>query len=106
MPEGKHLGAELGVGAGADEHEIGDEAYELVGEAKKHGDGSCPITPTIRAGEGASTSSPPRPEGAPSELTVRVLLHTCGGGQVDLPAARLYLIDQGGKFASEQVIFY
>ncbi len=29
-----------------------------------------------------------------------------GGGQVDLPAARLYLVDEGGKIASEQVIFY
>ena len=64
MPKGKHLGAELGVGAGADEHEIGDEAHELVGEAEKHGDGSCPITPAIRAGEGARALPPPRPEGA------------------------------------------
>src|SRR5215467_14979321 len=36
----KHLGAELGVGTGADEHEIGDKADELVREAKKHGDRS------------------------------------------------------------------
>ena len=63
MPEGKHLGAELGVGAGADEHEVGDEAHELVGEAEKHGHGSCPITPTIRAGEGARALPLPRPEG-------------------------------------------
>ncbi len=66
MPEGKHLGAELGVGAGADEHEIGDEAHELVDEAEKHGDGSCPITPTIGAGEGARALHPPRPEGCSS----------------------------------------
>jgi len=63
MPEGKHLGAELGVGAGADEDEIGDEAHELVGEAEKYGDGSCPIPPTIGAGEGARALPTPRPEG-------------------------------------------
>src|SRR5262249_21107814 len=63
MAEGKHLGADLGVGAGADEHEVGDEAHELVGEAEQHGHGSCPITPTIRASEGASALPPPRPEG-------------------------------------------
>ena len=43
MAEGKHLGAELGVGASADEHEVSDEADELVREAEKHADGSCPI---------------------------------------------------------------
>lgn len=29
-----------------------------------------------------------------------------GTGKVDLPAARLYRIEDGGKIASEQVIFY
>lgn len=29
-----------------------------------------------------------------------------GGGAVDLPAARLYLVDDGGKITSEQVLFY
>ena len=83
MPEGKHLGAELGVGAGADEHEIGrntwkswsapcssacerpcrdDEAHELVGEAEKHGDGSCPMTHDSRRRRRQSVT-PPRPEG-------------------------------------------
>ena len=75
MPEGKHLGAELGVGAGADEHEIGDEAHELVGEAEKHGDGSCPITP-----QSASVTPQERyahgGRRAPFELTPRVLRHT------------------------------
>src|SRR5262249_28775819 len=43
MAEGEHLGAELRIGAGADEHEVSNEADELVGEAEKHADGSCPI---------------------------------------------------------------
>jgi hypothetical protein len=43
VAEGKHLGAELGVGASTDEHEVSDEADELVREAEKHADGSCPI---------------------------------------------------------------
>ena len=38
MPEGEDLGAELGVGAGADENEVNDEADKLVREAEKHGD--------------------------------------------------------------------
>jgi len=29
-----------------------------------------------------------------------------GGGKVELPAARLYLLDDDGKIQSEQVIFY
>ena len=29
-----------------------------------------------------------------------------GAGEVDVPAARLYLIDGAGKVASEQVVFY
>jgi SnoaL-like domain len=29
-----------------------------------------------------------------------------GAGQVDLPAARLYLLNAGGKIDSEQVVFY
>jgi hypothetical protein len=36
-------------------------------------------------------------------LTVEVDL---GGGKVELPAARLYLLDDDGKIRSEQVIFY
>ena len=43
MAEREHLGAELRVGAGADENQIGEEADELVREAEKHGDRSCPM---------------------------------------------------------------
>ena len=39
---------ELGVGAGADEDQVGEVASELVREAEKHGRESCPIYPTIR----------------------------------------------------------
>ncbi len=46
--EGEHLGAELRIGAGADQHEVSNEADELVGEAEKPAGGSCPIAPTIR----------------------------------------------------------
>ena len=47
MAQRKHLGAELGVGAGADEDQVGEEASELVREPEKHGRESCPIYPTI-----------------------------------------------------------
>ena len=36
---------------------------ELIGEAEKHGDGSCPIAPAIRAGDGPGALHPPRAEG-------------------------------------------
>ena len=42
MAEGKDLGAELGVGAGADQHKVDDEEDELVGEAEKHDGGTRP----------------------------------------------------------------
>ena len=48
MAEGKHLGAELGVGTGADQHEVDDEEDELVGEAEKHARGTRPAAATIR----------------------------------------------------------
>jgi hypothetical protein len=48
MAEGEHLSAELPIGAGADQHEVSNEADELVGEAEKHAGGSCPIASTIR----------------------------------------------------------
>jgi hypothetical protein len=48
MAEGKHLGAELGVGAGADQDEIDHEEDELVGEAEKHAGGTRPYASTIR----------------------------------------------------------
>lgn len=38
--EGDHLRAELGIGAGADQHEIDYEEDELVGEAKKRARGT------------------------------------------------------------------
>ena len=37
MPQSEHFGAELGVGVGADDDEVSDEADELVGQAEKHG---------------------------------------------------------------------
>ena len=48
MAEGKHLGAELGVGAGADQDEVDDEEDQLVGEAEKHARGKRPAATTIR----------------------------------------------------------
>ncbi len=48
MAEGKHLGAELGVGAGADQYEVDDEENELVGEAEKRARGTRPAAATIR----------------------------------------------------------
>ena len=72
MAEGKHLGAELGIGAGADEHEVTNEADELVGEAEKHVGGSCPIAPTVRGRDGALSPRAFRP---PIELTPHGLRH-------------------------------
>ncbi len=48
MAEGKHLCAELGVGAGADQDEVDHEEDELVGEAEKHARGTRPAATTIR----------------------------------------------------------
>ena len=48
MAEGKHLGAELGVGAGADQDQVDHEEDELVGEAEKHARGTRPAATTIR----------------------------------------------------------
>ena len=42
MAESKHLGAELGVGAGVDQDEVDHEDDELVGEAEKHACGTRP----------------------------------------------------------------
>jgi len=76
MAEGEHLGAELGVGARADEHEVCDEADELVREAEQHGDGSCPIgDPTIERAMAPRALRPPCPR-AQFELTPMVLRHT------------------------------
>ena len=41
----RDLGAELRIGAGADQHEVSNEADELVGEAEKHAGRSGPIAP-------------------------------------------------------------
>ena len=48
MAESKHLGVELGVGAGADQDEVDHEEDELVGEAEKHARGTRPTATTIR----------------------------------------------------------
>ena len=55
LAEGKHLGAELGVGAAAEQHEVDDKEDELVGEAEKHAGGTRPAGATIRR------RSPPAP---------------------------------------------
>jgi len=47
MTESKHLSAELGVGAGADQDQVDDQAAELVGEAEKHPRGTRPAAATI-----------------------------------------------------------
>ena len=55
MAEGKHLGAELGVGAAAEQHEVDDEEDELVGEPEEVAGGTRPAAATIRG------RSPPAP---------------------------------------------
>jgi len=80
MAEGKHLGAELRIGARADQYEVSNEADELVAEAEKHAGGSCPIAPTIHGrdsqlGPGGVTPGPA--PGVPIELTPHRLRHTC-----------------------------
>jgi hypothetical protein len=47
MAESKHLGAELGVGAGADQDEVDHEEDKLVGKAEKHARGTRPAAMTI-----------------------------------------------------------
>jgi plasmid stability protein len=82
MAEGEHLSAELRIRAGADEHEIGNKADELIGEAEKHASGSCPIAAAIR---GRDSRLSPRGVtrgqrlGAPIELTPQVLRHRRAG---------------------------
>jgi hypothetical protein len=68
MAEGKHLGAELGVGAGADQHKVNDEEDELVGEAEKHDGGTRPAAATTR-GAGRWPSSKVDP-GLASEVAL------------------------------------
>jgi hypothetical protein len=51
MAEGEHLGAELRIGADADDHEVSNEADELVGEAEKHAQ-----SPRRSAGETAGSA--------------------------------------------------
>ncbi len=79
MAEGEHLGAEPRIGAGADQHEVGNEADELIGEAEKHAGGSYPIAPTIRGRDSRRSPrgvTPGQRLGAPSELTPQALRHT------------------------------
>ncbi len=78
MAEGEHLGAELRIGAGADQHEVSNEADELVGEAETHVGGSCPLAPTIRGRDSQLSPrgvTPGQRLGAPIELTPQVLRH-------------------------------
>ncbi len=79
MAEGEHLGAELRIGAGADEDEASNEADELVGEAEKHAGGSCPIPPTIRGPHSWLSPrgvTPGQRLTAPIQLTPQGLRHT------------------------------
>src|SRR5215467_13230936 len=82
MAEDKHLGAELRIGARADQYEVSNEADELVAEAEKHAGGSCPIAPTIHGrdsqlGPGGVTPGPA--PGVPIELTPHRLRHRRAG---------------------------
>lgn|SRR5215510_13654343 len=65
---------ELRIGAGADEHEVSNEADEL-GEAKKHAGGSCPIAPARQPAQPKGVTAGQR-LGAPIELTPHRLRHT------------------------------
>jgi hypothetical protein len=72
------LGAELCIGAGADEHEVSNKKDELVGDAEKHAGGSCPIAPTICGRDGRLSPrgvAPAQRLAAPIELTPQVLRH-------------------------------
>jgi hypothetical protein len=81
MAQRKHIGAELGVGASADEDQVGEEASELVREAEKHGRESCPIYPTIRGQDHLARPcrfTCRRLKWRQFELTLGGLPHTCG----------------------------
>ena len=80
MAESKHLCSELGVGAGADQHEVDDEEDELVGEAEKHACGTRPASVCQRSA-GRPTGQAPRftpgwPRRCPTELTPGGVRHT------------------------------
>jgi hypothetical protein len=60
-----------------DEHEVCNEADELVGQAEKHGDGSCPLTPHDPRRRRGQSVTPAEGGEAAFEQTLRVLPHTC-----------------------------
>jgi len=64
MAKGKHLGAELGVGAGADQDEVDHEENALVGEAEKHAGGTHPTASPIRGQRPQRPSAEVYPEPA------------------------------------------
>ena len=78
MAESKHLGAELGVGAGAYQDEVDHEEDELVGKAEKHARGNAPCRhddPRAPAGP-APRLTPGHPWRCPVELTLTAVRHT------------------------------
>ena len=95
MAEGKHLGAESGVGAGADQHEVDDEEDQLVGEAEKHGGGTRPAAPTI------SDRPPPVPAQRFTASRSRSGLTepTLRGGMVAADASAIHMAHRAGARA-------
>jgi hypothetical protein len=72
---------ELSVRAGADEHQVEDEADELVGETEKHARGTRPVSATIRTparwpcSEVYPTAAPGGATRCPTELTLGGIRH-------------------------------
>jgi hypothetical protein len=47
MAEGQHLSSELGVGARANQAQLGEKAGKRLGEAEEHGAASCSVGRTV-----------------------------------------------------------
>ena len=89
MAESKHLGAELGVGAGAYQDEVDHE--ELVGKAEKHARGNAPCRhddPRAPAGP-APRHTPGHPRRCPVELTLTGTRHTSRTPSADTNESRV-----------------
>ncbi len=79
MAQSQHLGSELGVRAGADQHEVGEEADELI-ESENHGRGSCQIARQPWRSDRAPLQrfTPGEAPGPAIELTLGGVRHTHG----------------------------
>ena len=92
MAESKHLGAELGVGAGADQDELDHEEDELVGEAREACTWNAPRRhddPRAPPAGPAPRFTPGRVRRCPIELALAGVRHTWQLLREDEPSVRV-----------------